>query len=338
MNNDLSLRFVDIPYFLKTYHGDSFVAPNIILGGAQQLLFWEKIAIAQGGSLCLVEIRKKSYPLGLAVFMCKKIFSINRVSLLDSPCVPKETLGLSYDSILSFLVGNLPWKNVYLLHGVPNYLDPRARLSCDMGSPGKCWETVCIHLLDKSIDDVISEMPKNGRRDVRRSLRENGYECFCVDPEDSLGVKEYVDFFRKEKGYDAYSGLDWQKILSEGRKHNAMYVFGIKSKNELIASSTIFCSESLAKEAAIIKKSSRHDPYAGYRLKIYMLEWLIQRKIALFDLAGVNPFPEMEKDKNIRGFKMKFGGELIRYRILNTFTGLGRVAKFVADWRKKVRG
>jgi lipid II:glycine glycyltransferase (peptidoglycan interpeptide bridge formation enzyme) len=59
--------------------------------------------------------------------------------------------------------------------------------------------------------------------------------------------------------------------------------------------------------------SIKNKLYANDAIKWAVIEYGKKKGNKLYDLTGVSPSPETEKEKGIRRFKEKWGGKLINY-------------------------
>lgn len=64
-----------------------------------------------------------------------------------------------------------------------------------------------------------------------------------------------------------------------------------------------------------------HKIYGGDFLKFEILKWGQRHSYTAYDLAGVNPKPGTQAEKNIRQFKAKWGGQYIEYPIYSKVYG-----------------
>ncbi len=61
------------------------------------------------------------------------------------------------------------------------------------------------------------------------------------------------------------------------------------------------------------KKDSEGKLYSQDLLKWHIIKWGKNNNLKYYDLTGVNPYPQNEKEKGIFRYKEKWGGKLITY-------------------------
>jgi hypothetical protein len=178
----------------------------------------------------------------------------------------------------------------------------------------KTWSTFIINLQDNE-DDLLNSLNKKTRYDIRKSEK-NNLEFVMV--KDRKGYSEYQNIkfhYRKMNrlrtvSNDLFYDKHWELLF----KHNYEQLLLARFNGECIGGifALIFNNNVIQHGVA---NSERKDLLGGSFLTWNTINWAKKRNYLTYDMAGVNPYPESEKEKRIDFYKSKWGGKQYTYFI-----------------------
>lgn len=166
-----------------------------------------------------------------------------------------------------------------------------------------------IHLFEKS-DDLLSRMSSNHRYYYKKALKNN----LTIKIETANDIKGFVNLHDEMTSSKELSHL---KIREEDIKNLAneflenFLIFSVYLDETILASCLILSYEDYAFYYLAASNEQGRKTYASYFMIKELFEYLKDKKIKLFDFAGITPY-----DKSAMGvnkFKIGFGGDVINY-------------------------
>jgi lipid II:glycine glycyltransferase (peptidoglycan interpeptide bridge formation enzyme) len=178
----------------------------------------------------------------------------------------------------------------------------------------KPWSTFIIDL-SQNKDDIWKKMDKHSaRKNIIRSKNKN-IEIKMMERKDLLIFNQLRNekINNKEKVDLSVLELHWDKLKPIG--WNGFLAF---SGNIPIGGIMFSFFNGYINESGIVRSQIDFENkfYAQDLLKWSIIEWGIETNQKFYDLTGVNPFPKNEKEKGIFRYKKKWGGDQIKYNIL----------------------
>jgi len=179
--------------------------------------------------------------------------------------------------------------------------------------------------LNKTREEAYASITKKGRKSVRAAI-EKGVEARRISSEAEL--KEYhaiLEAWRRHLGFSRpdFGALKKQWDYLNGK--DSMEVFMAYWKGEPMAAMGVVHYNGNAIEVMSAQSQTNYGEnlFAGDLIKWKIIEWGVERGMRSYDLGGINPNPETQKEKNILQFKSKWGGELARkYKFSKNFAGM----------------
>lgn len=171
------------------------------------------------------------------------------------------------------------------------------------------WATFLIDL-SLSEEDLWKNVDSSARKLVNRTLEQ--VEVKQVESEaEYRSYHDVVNENRKRNGVAPYrySPLLWELW----RKTGSGGVFIAKRNGEVLAGLGVSSFKGYLNEwgAGTSSKALSEKIYAQDAVKWSVIKWAKAKGFRYFDLTGVNPTPENDKEKGIFRFKEKWGGKLV---------------------------
>ena len=177
------------------------------------------------------------------------------------------------------------------------------------------WSTY-ITDLHRSSEELHNSLDKKTRYDIRKSEK-NQLEFVAVNNRSSLD--EFVELKAKErekvgqrvdKNPDFYDDR-WEYLHKNG--YEKLFLAKYKGKTLAGILNIIFNGNVVQHGVSI---SSHRELLGGPFLTWNTIQWCIDNKYSTYDMGGINPNPENEKEKSMNFYKSKWGGkksDYIRY-------------------------
>lgn len=174
------------------------------------------------------------------------------------------------------------------------------------------WATY-ITELDQNPESLYNELSKETRYDIRKSEK-NGLELEIVDSFSSF--KEYSELAlsarlrtgEKRKDNPLFVEKFWKNLYDKGY----LKVFLARKDGELLGA-----IENLIFNKNVIQYGIVNSPktqlLGGTFLTWNAIKWSIENSCRTYDMGGINPNPETEKEKSINFYKSKWRGKQLDY-------------------------
>ena len=184
----------------------------------------------------------------------------------------------------------------------------------DYGYSYRTWAT---YLTDLTVDedDLFLKLKKSARKSIKRCLKSQ-VTVKMIDTYDQY--LKYISFYDQEKNSSSKftPSREW---FEETIKNNYSFWYAIDENGVCCATLGIYIYNGIATEIMSLL------PEYAFKNKIYaqdLLHWEIFKYAKsvgchTFNIAGVNPSPKSQKEKGIKQFKEKFGGEYGEFFIYN---------------------
>lgn len=211
-------------------------------------------------------------------------------------------------------------KNSYLPI-IPTNKDPMLDIFKSRGYTTKLWATFAIDLT-RDLDEIWANIKKEARKNVKRTIKygvivkrtknlEDAYE-YCkimMEHKQRMGVKRNMD-----------KCLDWIKKQLKYLNDN-FNLFIAYYKNIPISGLITWDFNGIINEVGVAHSNFalKNKIYAQDLIKWEIIKWGHETGKRIYDLTGVNPNPQTDKEKGIYRFKSKWGGELVRYNIYSKY-------------------
>ncbi|MEX0764818.1 MAG: GNAT family N-acetyltransferase [Nitrosopumilaceae archaeon] len=174
------------------------------------------------------------------------------------------------------------------------------------------WATYIIDLQQKP-EEFYSNLDKKTRYDIRKA-EENELEFEIV--RNRSGFNEFEEFVvnakirsgEKRKKHHLFFEKLW-KNLYERDYHK---VFLARFKEELLGAIDVSIFNGNIVQWGVAN-SPKKEFSSGTFLTWNAIKWSMENRYLTFDMGGVNPLPEDEKEKRINFYKSKWGGKKRNY-------------------------
>lgn len=185
--------------------------------------------------------------------------------------------------------------------------------------------------LRRSEEDIWSSFAREARKNVRKCQREN---VIVTRAESSDDVKSYHELLfrfranRKLAEGDVKQYLALWRFLHQDRE---VEFFLAWHGDRIIGGMGVFNFNGIIEEFAVARDEGycrEHRLYPGDAIKWAIMCWGMEVGARKYDLSGVSPTPQSEKEFNIRRFKEKWGGDYVEYPLFSMSFGGPRQALF----------
>ncbi|OGF99378.1 MAG: hypothetical protein A2Z86_06205 [Candidatus Glassbacteria bacterium GWA2_58_10] len=181
----------------------------------------------------------------------------------------------------------------------------------------KKWATLKVELTPEP-EEIFAGFKSSARKAIKKA-QQDGITVRRVA--DLVELEQYYHFaaecarrYHKSLiGFRDFSSM-WQYL-----RPNGIYeTFIAEHDGEMIAGLSVWGYGDCIGEVGSFQsgRSFREKLYGPDLIKWEMLRWACGRNLKIFDLAGINPEPRDEKEKNIRRFKEKWGGGIFYYLMI----------------------
>lgn len=167
--------------------------------------------------------------------------------------------------------------------------------------------TIIIDLLqNNTAEKLLASYTRHGRYEVKQSLKK-GVECSLLQTDNAVNDfnKYYaiLDETAKRDDFYALPKSTYITMLKTMPKNTSFYV--AKYKNQPVSWAIITSYNNYAKYYYAAGNKTARDTGAAYALQYYIMQDLLKKGIATYDLMGIasQEFPELQ---SVTGFKKKF--------------------------------
>lgn len=175
------------------------------------------------------------------------------------------------------------------------------------------WATSIIDL-NQDVNDLYKSLDKKTRHDIRKSIDFNFTFEIVNDQSQLFQFKKMKTDVRKERGDSRnfsnpiFFKQHWDQLYTQ----NYEKMFLVKHENEYVSGMLcLFFNGYVIQYSVVI--SPRSPSLSGTFLTWHVLKWAINNGYRYFDMGGINPTPQNEKEKQIGFFKTKWGGKEYQY-------------------------
>jgi len=200
----------------------------------------------------------------------------------------------------------------------------------------RSWATY-ITDLKQGEDFLYAGLDKKTRYDIRKS-EENGLEFVVAN--DRSALDEFVELKVQEKlrggkktKADSPHFYDsrWEHLHKNGYEK----LFLTKYKGEPVAGIlNVIFNGNVSQHGVSV--SSARQPLGGPFLTWNTMKWCREMKYLTYDMGGINPSPENDKEKSINFYKSKWGGKKVYYMKFTKVLDAGKwkISAVLKDPRK----
>ncbi|HIH20692.1 TPA: peptidoglycan bridge formation glycyltransferase FemA/FemB family protein [Candidatus Micrarchaeota archaeon] len=199
-------------------------------------------------------------------------------------------------------------------------LQPFVLDSSQFGLREKKWATFLIDL-NEAEDVLWSKVDKAARKLVTRTMEQ--VEIKQVEHEEEY--RQYHSILTENRKRSKvipykYSTLLWKIWRESGT--GGIFIAVEKTSGKVIAGLGISCFNGYVNEwgAGTSNYAFENHVYAQDAIKWAIVKWAKEKGFRYFDLTGVNPSPQSEKERGIFRFKEKWGGKLKEYSMFSRST------------------
>jgi len=216
-----------------------------------------------------------------------------------------------YESLTIFLNS---WKGRF--RGILHPLNPLFELSCDFNFKQEKTGTFLIDL-NQDIETIFKKTDKHSvQKNIKRSS-ERGVTVTRIESDDDiLAYYNLLKLYRMEQNHTSYSKQDvieGFKMLKKVGCHGFLAWY----KGEPIGGISFTSFNGYINESGIARsnKDKENNLYSQDLLRWNIIEWGVKNNFRYYDLSGVKPENQTQKEAGIFRNKKKWGGKLIEYSI-----------------------
>ncbi len=182
------------------------------------------------------------------------------------------------------------------------------------GFKQKKWATFIIDLT-QSEGDLWKKIDYSARKLVNRTLEQVDVKQVETEAEFKAYHSVLNENRKRSKAQPyRYSPLLWR--IWRDTSSGAVFIAVEKNSGRVLAGLGISFFNGYLNEwgAGTSNYAIANHVYAQDAIKWTIIKWAKEKNFRFFDLSGVNPNPESEKEKGIHRFKAKWGGRLVEYK------------------------
>lgn len=172
--------------------------------------------------------------------------------------------------------------------------------------------------LQEPLDDIWSALKSDvARTPVRKARKQKLRLVEASTPRQIDRFYSLIETWRRAQGLSAVSPSKYR--LLPARMPDASRIFLAEKDGEAMGGAGLwhFAGRAYLFSPVQSLEARERRIYAGDFLYWEMIRWCHDQGFEYFDLSGVSPDPDDPKEKGIRRFKEKWGGDLIEYREIN---------------------
>ena len=183
----------------------------------------------------------------------------------------------------------------------------------------RLWGTYRIDLgLDP--DALFRSFKQSARKAIRRAQRDG---ILVRQVETLVELRDYYAFAvecAKRYGKSLHGFEDFATMWTYLRKEDIFETFAAVHDGQIIAGLSVWGSNGELQEIGSFQSQSAYEQkmFGPDMLKWHIINWAHDLGYQSFDLAGVNPDTQDQKEINIRRFKEKWGGAYSEYFIVSS--------------------
>lgn len=328
-------NYLDISIFTQP---DPDWDKDILQGDTQSVhlyhtTFWaNRLAAVLGAQPLYFSVTKNHEPLLRMVGLWEPLKirradgGVNKRNLLDKLILRKNGKFFWTGQPIAF---NGPDTSAYksLAYSIDNYLS-RNKLTLSGGdwplemreNLPDTWRVNQWASLKVDITPELNTIFKNCKSSARKAVRRaetDGITVYRINHLDEFtAYYEFVQESLKARGIKLAEFKEGVNSLWHYLRTQGIYETFIASHNNEIIAGLSVCGygPSFTEMAAFQSESSRRAKLYGPDLiRWKIIEWAKAQGLTSYDLAGINPVPLNNKEKNIRQFKEKWGGTYFEY-------------------------
>ena len=180
----------------------------------------------------------------------------------------------------------------------------------------KNWSTFLIDL-KKPKNELYANIDKHsGRKNIERSSKRD----VLVEEITEKSLQQYSDLVNTERKSVRGDLIDFEHLLKSWRLLKPLGYSGFLAKKDDIPIGGLLFSylNGHIIEGGVARSpfDTKNRLYSQDLIKWKIIEWGIENKMKFYNLAGVNPKPESEKEEGILRYKKKWGGKKYDYWII----------------------
>ena len=185
--------------------------------------------------------------------------------------------------------------------------------------------------LQRSEEDIWSAIARVAKKSIRRCQREGVVVTRAGSVDDVRLYHQLLFRFRTDKDLAEGDVKQYLALWRFLRQTDSVEFFLAWHGARLIGGMGVFNFNGVVEEFAVARdeaycRESGLSP--GDAIKWAIMCWGLEVGARKYDLAGVSPTPQSEKDANIRRFKEKWGGDYVEYPLFSMRLGGLRLALF----------
>ena len=183
------------------------------------------------------------------------------------------------------------------------------------GWRGRPWATFLVDLTPSEEEELWAGLKGSGRKAVRRA-RSDGVTVERVDSLD--GLRDYYAFIERcaeEQGRRTLGFRDFETMWRHFRGPAIFETFAARHHGEPVTGLSVWGYGSRIAEIGSFtsERANAERLYGGDLIKWEIMRWGHAAGLETFDLSGFNPEPADSKERGIRQFKEKWGGQRVDY-------------------------
>lgn len=168
--------------------------------------------------------------------------------------------------------------------------------------------------LNQNIDELYGKLSKETRYDIRKSEK-MGLEFSIAKDFESFNEHNELSFrVRKNRGgsvktQELFNKKFWENLYENGY----LNVLQVKKDGKILAGIDALIFNRHILQYSVVNSPEGQRLQVGSFLTWNAIKWSIDMKYQTYDMGGINPEPENEKEKSINFYKSKWGGKELRY-------------------------
>ena len=168
--------------------------------------------------------------------------------------------------------------------------------------------------LNQNIDELYGKLSKETRYDIRKSEK-NELEFHIADDFESFNEHNKLALnVRKHRGESMKTNELFEKKFWEHLYENGyLKVLQVRKNGKTLAGIDALVFNKNIMQYSVVNSSEGQSLQVGSFLTWNAIKWSMDMKYKTYDMGGINPEPENEKEKSINFYKSKWGGKQLDY-------------------------